>query len=312
MSVDADSSISPPFSLSRAYVSIMFRHRNLNSSWLPLASDTSNPHSPPLSTVSPNGEARNPATPQAMPNLAQTHVPVSSAAYAVPLSIAGAIVVFATIASAVQRRKLLEERAETQEEFERFQSMFHRGGGFLQKFIIRRFTLRRPRSGLHPPPMQRASSIPGSVVEDKDHESVNDGSDHYTRVYVPHFDRRPRPATKEPFYVATGRKIVTAQHSKTMLLPRVPCQPTLIPNMPRIYISQRRGTSVAGRNAAATGSVVDHYLLPSPCPAQPHKPTPVPMQHAHVRRHAPGASSILAAKYDRMGDLYEEVARRLE
>ena len=313
ITANAGTSISPVFSLSRTYAFIV-GNQLINSSLLLLASDTSNAPSSSSSAAQPNGAARSPATTalQAMPNLSQAHSPVSPAAYAIPLSIAGVIVIFAGVVCTVQRKKLLKERAETQEEFKRFQSMFHYTGGLLRRFTVRRFTLRRPRSDPQPPPVQRVPTIPESIAEEKDHELEADESDHYTRVYVPHLDRRPRPATKQPFHItATGRTTIPAHHFKTTLSPRVPYSPSLTPDAPRTYASQRRETSISGRNAAATGGVVDHYLQPSPYPVQLQAPPPAPMQRAHVRRQAPEVLSNLNSDHGRTEDLYEEVTRRL-
>ncbi|GJE99564.1 hypothetical protein PsYK624_158310 [Phanerochaete sordida] len=283
MYVDAGSSVSPSFSLSPS----------------------------PSSEAQPDGAARSPASTayQAMPDLAQTRAPVSPAAYAVPLSIAGVIIVLAGVICVVQRRELLRERAETHEESKRFQSMFHGTGGFLRRFTIRRFTLRRPQSDSQLPSVGRAPSIPESILEEKN--ELADEGDRYTRVYVPHSDRRPRPATKEPFYTTTTGRNMAAHSFQTQLSPRVPHSPSHAPAASRVRTPQRLGLSTTGHDASITSHVVDRYLRPSPRSTQLRGPTPSPAQKAHVRRHAAGASWASNPPRSFKGDIYDEVARRL-
>lgn len=289
---EAGSSTSPPFSLS--------------------PSNTPDPLDP-SSAAQPNGAALTPETTalEAAPHPAQMHVPVSPAAYAVPLSIAGAIIVFACILSAIQRRKLLKERAETREEFTRFQSMFHGSSGLLRRFTFRRFTLRRSPSDPFPPPMQRTPSIPEVIVEGKTLEPQDEG-DCYTRVYVPHLDRRPRPITKEPFYTPTGRATDPPYYFASQPSPRIPYLSALTQDPPPSAFARCRESSVTSRNAAITGSVVDRYLQPSPYPGQRHVPACPAMQPAHLRKHVPSDPFPSGPDETSKDEIYEEVVRRLK
>lgn len=230
-----------------------------------------------------------------MPNLAQSHSPGSTAAYAVPLSLAGSIVLVASIVCAIQRRKLLHERTISQEESKIFQGLF---GGRLIGF---------PTSHTGESSLKVYQS---GEFDDEGGKSPTRGSDIFTRPYVPHLHkhRQPRIATKEPFSTtATGRATVPASYFKTSLSPRVPYAAAHTPGAERGYTPRTAGVeSTKEVNAAVNEDVVANYLQPSPIPPSL---SPAPMHQAHLRKQIPSTNAD--NKPENMERLYEEVARRL-
>lgn len=230
-----------------------------------------------------------------MPNLAQSHSPGSTAAYAVPLSLAGAVVLVASMVCAIQRRKLLHERTISQEESKIFQGLF---GGRLVGFHT-------SHSGESSLKVHQSGEF-----DDEEKESPTRGSDIFTRPYVPHLHkhRQPRIATKEPFSsTATGRATVPASYFKTSLSPRVPYAAAYTPGTERGYLPRTaRADSSKEVNAAVNEDVVANYLQPSPVPPSL---SPAPMHQAHLRKQISSADA--GHKPENMKRLYEEVARRL-
>lgn len=227
-----------------------------------------------------------------MPNLAQSHSPSSTAAYAVPLSLAGAIVLVASVICAAQRRKLLHERVVSQEESKIFQNLFNGG---------------RSQGVHHSAPSELAPEE--TFLGEKEEEPESRGSDIYTRPYVPHLakERRPRTTTREPFSTTvTGRTTVPASYFKATLSPRLPYHAAQSPGADRIYPSHAPGAGPTEEfNAAVNEKVIANYLQPSPVP--PSLP-PAPLQRAHIRQQA---SLEVRLANDGMDSVYEEVARRL-
>jgi hypothetical protein len=226
-------------------------------------------------------------------SLIQTQSPSATVAYAVPLSLAGVIVLFASVVCVHQRSKLLHERALAEEEFKSFQTMF-RGGRW------RSFTLWSTKP---------AHSVPECPTTPPDLEKEAEAEDIFTRPYIPHLSprgSRPRRTTKEPFHTATtGHSMVPAGCFRSGLSPRISYSPLQSPSVSRIYSSQEADDSCK-LNATVNDSVISNYLQPSPTLLTWHTEPPAPMQQAYIRRQIPP----ITVGRD-MQNLYDEVARRL-
>lgn len=264
-----------------------------------LNSTTSNAPSTPTLPNDDTGSSRNVSktSPRALSNMPQARSPASTAAYAVPLSLAGAIILVASVLCVHQRRKLLHERAVNHEESKTFQTLFN--GGRWRSFSTRIInTVHRAAR----PTMDR-------VPEE---EKTRDAEDYFTRAYVPHLPKgtRARAATKEPFHVSpTGRSTVPAAYFRAALSPRVPHSACPSPGVDRDCRSQALGTRAGEMNALVNDGVVSRYLQPSPIPRSASQ-APARIPQAHVRQQA-CAPATVGGDADELEKLYEEVARRL-
>ena len=278
---------SPSFTLNRMQPLL-----NLNSATQldKLATDSVNSSSSPPPDGTDDGSTSTSHMPSPR-SLAQSPSAGATAAYAVPLSLAGSIILFSAIVCAFQRRKLLHERAVT-EEFKSFQDTFCAGRW-------RRFTLWCVGSAI--PTGRNSQTSAGDV------EKVAESEDIFTRPYIPQLGAgtgRPRPATREPFHAAaSARPTVPAEYFKTSLSPRVPYLPAQSPGVIRVYSSKRESE---GLNAAVNDNVVSRYLHPSPAPPDWLTAPPTPMQRAHVRRQV-----LPVTEHGDIQYIYDGVARRL-
>ena len=247
-------------------------------------------------------------------------MPAPAAAYAVPLALAGTIILAASIVGIHQYRKLLQER---REEKERLAQSTDRGP--------RRMGLGSPMSSFRTTWSDRTDKSAGTLGYGGEVEKVQimpDKTDIYTRMYVPTGDRgrypgptndRERERTREAFrrrdvhaypatptpagrghaYPATSTPAHRghAQRNITPVHPTVPvgvfrsAMSPQVPQVPQVPRSAPQGESRAkhGRrdveaqmNANTNDNVVSHYLRPSPVPGYPASPS-----QAHVRRAAP-------------------------
>ncbi len=217
----------------------------------------------------------------------QTRMPVSTAAYAVPLSLAGSIILIATFLGIHHHRKLLMDRANEREQEKSL------GLG-------RRLSLwnRRPPSGS------------SSVRDGKKHE---DGEpDTLTRPYVPNllYTNRPqaRQPTRSPF---VNSPITTRGHTGHATAPVSLFRSTLSPRIPH---SPRPGSEREdGINASVNDGVVSHYLQLSPIPpffSSPHT-APTPPKPAHTRKCVAAELVPESEKLQSSDHIYDEVARKL-
>ncbi|KAF7799801.1 hypothetical protein EIP86_011043 [Pleurotus ostreatoroseus] len=279
----------------------------------PIAPSDSDEPASPSSSPEPH-TLHNAAQPQSQPlTMEQTRMPAPTAAYAVPLALAGAVILFASALGIHQHRALVRERAAEKERLARTAGPTR--AGFMQS---------------------RASSVHSLDMKEKDVNAdaelgygtgMAPKDDNYTRIYVPqlsgerrerllalrHAHAQPRETTREPYTPTPVRSTVPAGLFKASHSPRVPhATPTHAPRAGSGRIppdsrtqAQEDAADKAGEDDDAYDAI-SHYLQPSPVP-----PTPITPQPAHTRRSASLTPAVPRPPPETPGDLYEEVARRL-
>ncbi|KAL4244590.1 hypothetical protein ABKN59_010885 [Abortiporus biennis] len=181
---------SPVFSLSSS-------HQEPSQS--PERSEAQNEDAPSLQSFSPldniNAEVAAPEPVAAPPSttsplLSQNRIPIPVAAYAVPLAVAGIIILVGLIVLIVQRRKLHLERSipNPQSATSRF---------FTRAQTIMRPTSRKEKQAFYSNNTNITDSPMMRSVNEKSHQTGVQ-SDIFTSVYLPILSRK-RTATREPF-----------------------------------------------------------------------------------------------------------------
>ncbi|KAI0697019.1 hypothetical protein BC835DRAFT_1413917 [Cytidiella melzeri] len=203
------------------------------------------------------------------------HRSISPAAYAVPLSIAGLIVVFATVIGLHHRRKLVTERSLQSEDFKTFKSQFTDNLGRLR--------------GLSMWATQLATNRPHGKTMMAQKPEIDDI---FTPVYVPntahekHGPKRLRSTTREPFCPRrNGMGPVFTSVSKAAASPRIPYALESSPGATQLRHLHVVVEEEESKNAAAND--VSHYLLqPSPMPLL----VPTPLKAAYLKTYGPGTA----------------------
>ncbi|KAI0078501.1 hypothetical protein K474DRAFT_904150 [Panus rudis PR-1116 ss-1] len=215
--------------------------------------------------------------PQSFPYLTQTRMPPSTAAYAVPLALVGAVIIFAVVLSFYCRRRLFVERAMDG-----------------KNTISGTSTVRCPSSVLGNTFGSRGNSVSDYAHDDKDT---------YTSIYTPRplsYSRTPRATTREPF---SGRSVP----ARTF---RAPASPNYT-KFSRDDVESP--TTESGRTVDTDTSevILPHYLRSS-SPATPH-PTPTPPKRIHVRRGTSQTAHVVSRHGERHSrqDVYDKVAQRV-
>ncbi|PSS31927.1 hypothetical protein PHLCEN_2v2308 [Hermanssonia centrifuga] len=214
-------------------------------------------------------------------------MPVSTAAYAVPLSLAGSIILVATFLGIHHHRKLLMDRANEREQDKSL------GLG-------RRLSLWNRRS----------SSGSSSARDGKKHE--DDEPDNLTRPYVPNLPYTNRPQVRQPTRSPFVNSPITTRHTGHATAPVSLFRSTLSPRIPHSPRPEgERGED--GINASVNDGVVSHYLQLSPIPpffSSPHL-GPTPPKPAHTRKCVAAELVPESEKLQIPNHIYDEVARKL-
>lgn len=232
---------------------------------------------------------------QPLPDYNSLSRPAPTAAYAVPLSLVGSVLLVAGVLGVYHRRKLREEQAQKPRRptYQRAASSYTR------------FPQRHARAGVASNIGSRPST-PTASVADSYHESkyyeeghVATEDDRRSLYSVASLKRQPmvRRTTREPFPRDVHQPRITCDRRRPAKMPAGVFRAGVSPVPPKLSRSSsiRSDASTIRREKAEArlarksqdagdglGAVVDRYFHPSPIPSSPRLPPP---DRLHTRRN---------------------------